>query len=113
MAKKFFHFHQNNSGGYTHHDMEKGIGTNVWIEADDYTQANAIAERIGLYWNGVSKGCDCECCGDRWYPLDDWHEAYDKPDEIGYYTEKAYAHYADGRIVPMKYVSGYEVASNL
>lgn len=64
---KFFRFHQNNSGGSFDIDDERGIGPNVWIEADDADDANARAQEIGIYFDGVDKGEDCECCGNRWY----------------------------------------------
>lgn len=62
----FFHFRQNNSGGSFHCDENAGIAINVIIEANDAADANERAEKIGLYFNGVSNGHDCECCGDRW-----------------------------------------------
>lgn len=61
---------------------------------------------MGCYWNGVSAGIDCPCCGDRWdYYFDvvdlekinekgrevrrydddaaaDWHETYDKYEKL-------------------------------
>lgn len=95
--KTFFHFHQNNSGGSFDHSESAGIGENVWVEADDAIQANAIAEnKIGLYWNGVESGTDCKCCGDRWSTV--YGEGEDAPAADGYYANKAYVHYADGRI---------------
>ena len=33
--------------------------------------ANDIAQDNGVYFNGCSKGWDCDCCGDRWYACDD------------------------------------------
>ena len=58
---KFYTFDQNNSGG--------GFGKpaiHVIIEALNYEDANSRAEDIGLYFDGVASGNDCECCGDRW-----------------------------------------------
>ena len=57
----WFQFSQNNSGGAY-------IGpTEVWVEADDSTEANERAEREGtVYFDGVDSEQDCECCGDRW-----------------------------------------------
>lgn len=58
----FYHFHQNNSGGFL---VEPAC--EVFIEADTADEANAIALKNGLYFDGCSKGMDCACCGDRWY----------------------------------------------
>lgn len=62
----FYEFRQNNSGGYW-------IGAKtVIIEADSAIEANEIATTASespIYFNGVSLGRDCECCGSRWYPL--------------------------------------------
>ena len=73
---RFYHYHQNNSGGKTYGP------SNVIIEAPNYVVANEIAEKNGLYWNGVRDGKDCQCCGDRWYPHDDESEARFKIDPI-------------------------------
>jgi hypothetical protein len=66
MDTKFFTFGQNNSGGGFHFDAKRGITHNVIVEATDTEHAIARAEQIGLYWDGVDYGKDCECCGDRW-----------------------------------------------
>ena len=60
----FYTFDQNNSGG-------QFIGPNyIIIEADSAEEANTIAqESAGVYFNGCEDGIDCECCGDRWYPV--------------------------------------------
>ena len=67
----FYHFSQNNSGGSFHFSEEEGITHHVIIEADNASEANTIAELIGIYFDGCSTDRDCECCGDR------WHSAYD------------------------------------
>ena len=58
-----FQFRQSNSGGVY-------VGPKVVvIKADDAAQANDIAQNSDhIYFNGVDKGIDCDCCGDRWYP---------------------------------------------
>jgi hypothetical protein len=71
----WYEFHQNNSGGSFYIDGYKGIGPNVWIEADSEEAANDIAEGIGIYFDGVEKERDCSCCGDRWYPASHGQEA--------------------------------------
>ena len=63
----FYHLCQNNSGGVFDFDEAAGITHHIVIEADSAEEAISRAERIGCYWNGVAKGDDCDCCGDRWY----------------------------------------------
>jgi hypothetical protein len=68
-------FRQNNSGGDFVIDEHRGIGPNVWIEADSVDEANEIAMGLGIYFDGVEDGEDCPCCGDRWYEAWEEHEA--------------------------------------
>ncbi len=89
MKTKFFEFHQNNSGGDFVFEEAEGITHNVIIEARDGEHANSIAEGIGLYWNGCEDGRDCECCGDRWYPVWSEKDGYDTPTLYGQPVEKA------------------------
>jgi len=102
---KFFTFRQNNSFGIFHLDDKRGIGELVIIEANDADHANALAEDIGLYFDGCSIGTDCPCCGDRWNPA--WSnegtiepEAYGKPlsEYESWFTENAYIHYLNNTI---------------
>ena len=69
MKTKFYTFNQNNSGGIF--DTSNNLDKYVIIEATDYKQANAIAEDKGIYFNGCDQGLDCDCCGDRWYEVDE------------------------------------------
>ena len=62
---KFYEYSQNNSGGSFAVDGD--LCHRLLIEAETSKQADAIAEGLGCYWNGVDAGMDCECCGDRWY----------------------------------------------
>jgi hypothetical protein len=62
----FYLFNQNNSGGSFDFDKASGITHYVIVEADTEESAITKAEQIGLYWDGVENGMDCECCGDRW-----------------------------------------------
>lgn len=59
-----YELRQNNSGGVF-------IGpTYVLIQADSEEQALVFAEShpdSPVYFRGVLRGTDCECCGDRWY----------------------------------------------
>lgn len=61
----FYKFDQNNSGGSF--DYNKNISAQVIIEAKNSKEADRKAKEIGIYFNGVEDGFDCECCGDRWY----------------------------------------------
>ncbi|KRT89348.1 MULTISPECIES: DUF7296 family protein [Bacillus] len=60
----FYEYTQNNSGGsFITNDK---LCHRIFIEANSYEEADTIAEGLGVYWNGVSEGIDCDCCGDRW-----------------------------------------------
>ena len=71
MEMKFYKFSQNNSGGRFYLDDKTGIGVYMFIEATNANMANYLAIELGLYFNGVSDGSDCDCCGDRWYHADE------------------------------------------
>lgn len=62
---KFYKYTQNNSGGTFR--VNDQVTIDVLIEAPDQTRANAIAETIGIYFDGCDQDIDCSCCGDRWY----------------------------------------------
>lgn len=62
---KWYHYNQNNSGGSF--DVNDKLCGNVYVQAPTITVANALAEDMGIYFDGVATGCDCDCCGDRWY----------------------------------------------
>lgn len=66
---KFWEISQNNSGGSF--DVDSKVCHRMIIEAETEEQATQIAEDLGCYWNGVEDGRDCECCGDRWYGVDE------------------------------------------
>lgn len=66
VATKFFEFAQNNSGGSFDIDDARGLGPRVWVEACDASHANSRALGLGIYFDGVRNGSDCDCCGDRW-----------------------------------------------
>lgn len=116
----FYNFHQNNSGGGFDFNEAVGITYNVIIEADDAAHANYLAERIGLYFDGVETGWDCDCCGDRWYRAGEWDDEGTERPELygkdvtaeGYHNKYSWArgaspdvfvHYADGRVVGYDY----------
>lgn len=112
----FYEFRQNNSGGSFHFDHNRGISVLVVIEAQDLREAVYRAERLGLYFDGVEDGLDCECCGDRWYApwKDEGSEVpsqYGQPLKDGFATAnggwggwaekgkpEAYIHYLDGQV---------------
>jgi hypothetical protein len=102
----FYTFNQNNSGGGCANDHTRGIGPVVIIEADDGNHAEYRAELIGLYFNGVASGDDCECCGDRWYaPWEGkkypayYDENVTTRREVPAPEASVFVHYADGRVI--------------
>jgi hypothetical protein len=60
---KFYTYRQNNSGGSFSQD--KNVSMYVIIEAKDASEADTIAEKVGIYFYGCRKQRDCSCCGDR------------------------------------------------
>jgi hypothetical protein len=66
---KFYEITQNNSGGSF--AVNDKLCHRLFIEAKSEKEATRIAEDLGCYWDGVDKGIDCECCGDRWYGVDE------------------------------------------
>lgn len=64
----FYTFRQNNSGGSF--DTNGTVEELVIVEADTAADANERAGSLGVYFNGVAKGFDCDCCGDRWYRVE-------------------------------------------
>ena len=73
----YFKFRQNNSFG-----VFRGTPL-IFVQADNAADANRIAQDHGVYFNGVADGLDCDCCGDRWYPVHD-DDAQDQPSSYGY-----------------------------
>ena len=73
----YFKFRQNNSFG-----VFRGAPL-IFIQADNAADANRIAQNHGVYFNGIADGLDCDCCGDRWYPVSD-DDAQDQPSSYGY-----------------------------
>ena len=85
----FYHFNQNNSGGWYHNN--KDLCHHVIIEAENAAEANELAESIGIYFNGVEDNLDCSCCGDRWCPV--WGQGDDEPLIYGTRPAAAYTEY--------------------
>ena len=68
---KYYIANQNNSGGSFVLDKERGLTHWVIIEAENYNDAEEKFLSIGGYCNGCENDIDCQCCGDRWYELDE------------------------------------------
>lgn len=107
----YYRFKQNNSGGSFEYDPGKGITTDVIVEAENASQANEIAEKIGIYFDGCETGDDCPCCGDRWGRVRD-RDATPTPQIYGedVYTRKrgifsndVFIHRLDGTIEYVKF----------
>jgi hypothetical protein len=106
---KFFEFKQNNSGG--HFDQDDQLTNRVIIEAEDANEASQIAESLGMYWNGVDCGMDCECCGDRWYqPWSD--DGITFPYEYGTFTEDQATKIAEKYQADLKKVAKKKIYGN-
>lgn len=71
---KFYEYDQNNSGGFF---IEPA--TAVYVEADSAEEADRIAERHGVYFDGVVDGMDCGCCGDRWWRAEEYRSHEELP----------------------------------
>jgi hypothetical protein len=104
----FYEFRQSNSGGSFKFDHKRGLSVHVWVEASSAEEANALAENLGIYFDGYG---DCSCCGDR------WHEAYESdavaevPEQVTGWTgwapdgvSEGYVHFLDGRVRPLPFV---------
>lgn len=108
---KYYHFRQNNSGG--DFVFSDGISVHVIIEALSAEHANERAVECGLYFDGVSEGRDCSCCGDRWCKASEhdaeaspciYGEPVGSPENIEWARmwaqghPYAYVHHLDGRV---------------
>lgn len=60
--KKYYEYSQNNSGGGF---IEPAV--KVYIAAESAKEADKVAIKNGIYFDGVDNEIDCDCCGDRWY----------------------------------------------
>lgn len=73
---KWFHYNQNNSGGYfIQNDV---VAEDVFVQAFSAAEASAIVspalEEYSQY---------CECCGERWYYWQDDEDGTDEPEKYG------------------------------
>lgn len=118
----FYTFGQNNSGGSFITDAVCGVGVYVIVEAVSSDDAcdRFLAISDDTYFDGVSKGLDCECCGSRWCSVPDYFEEfpsvchkdvgggvyYQDPMFYWYSDEEedcfAFIHYLDGRVVRVR-----------
>ena len=76
----FYTYIQNNSGGCFSDPAHYVI-----VEAGSAAEADERAESVGVYFDGVAKDRDCDCCGDRWdraYDGKERPEIYGKPPEL-------------------------------
>lgn len=105
---KFFHFNQNNSGGYFIKNAEHGIDHHVVIEAvsaeDAWSRLSRFDEKIDGFFDF------CQCCGMRWDECDEDEGSnvpciYSTPIEKysdDWFSEYAYVHYFDGTVKQFK-----------
>lgn len=77
---KFFEMTQNNSGGKF--DVTEVLCHTLIIEAESEKDALTKAEKFGVYFNGVKKGIDCPCCGERWIKEADEVENFTFNEEV-------------------------------
>jgi hypothetical protein len=100
----FFEYSQNPSFGKELIDLQKGLNRITIVEAASAAEADYLFESIGGYFDGVSKGLDCECCGDRWIPLSNSCQELkgtEKPfDDFDCFpsSDKVTVHYKNGKI---------------
>ena len=99
-APKWFHFSQNNSGGYF--IVNEQVAEDVYVQAENAQQA---AARAAVIFEPYSEFC--ECCGERWsfYVHDD--DGYDEPTNYatpimqvvaGRYRTQARLHHINGTV---------------
>ncbi len=95
----FYQYDQNNSDGYF--ETNEKISYVVIIEADDSYSADSIAEGLGIYFDGVEEGIDCECCGDRWSRADEGISDIGAVMDSWTYSA-GFVHFKDGSIATLK-----------
>lgn len=96
---KWFHFPQNNSGGYFIEDDE--VGEDVYIQAPTAEVAIKKAEELFEY-----KSDFCDCCGERWYYDVEDDDGTEIPKKYGeplenhkfWFGKTAMLHHADGKV---------------
>lgn len=73
---KWYVYRQNNPGG-----KFRAPALNVYVQAMSSAVADAMAQEVGLYFDGVDDGEDCSCCGDRWTRASEYLSSADEPAE--------------------------------
>jgi len=105
-ALKWYHYNQNNSGGYFIKD--EMVCEDVFIQARDCKEADAKAEVLF-----ESRSDYCPCCGERWYIYHWKDDGTAQPEIYGEviwdakpqaYRDEVRLHFWDGRVE--KYVYG-------
>lgn len=105
-APKFYHFNQNNSGGYYVMDVDLGIGPDIIVEAHDADHAISRLEQIGEAYPGDFHQY-CSCCGIRWSTYMEDDDGYKSPSKYGtplteyeapYSDERIFVHYLNGMV---------------
>lgn len=103
----FYLFVQNNSYGEFQYDADDGIGINVAFEANSEDEAIERAQNV-IYFDGVKKGSDCPCCGNRWSKYTyDHAESIEELNKRKYESwlfddSTMYVHMLDGTIITVK-----------
>ena len=97
---KIYEYNQNNSGGSFVVDSK--LCHRLYIEANYQSDADEIAEEMGVYFNGCDDDMDCPCCGDRWYSGSELNFPY----SYGAFSEK------EGNAIAEKYNCETEVKKN-
>lgn len=97
---KWFHFDQNNSGGYF--IVNDVVAEDVFIQEASAEEASQRAVKLFEPYSEY-----CECCGERWYPHARESEGYDVPTRYGrpiteqgpgLFRKQARLHHYDGVI---------------
>lgn len=107
----FYTFRQNNS--YGKFEVNDSVKHYVIIEADSAKEANKIASKnTDIYFDGVYKNIDCECCGDRWRRQDESDgtetpmiygvDVFKYEDDLRSFKPEYIVYYKDGRTVTGK-----------
>lgn len=101
----WFHFNQNNSGGYFIND--EMVCEEVFIQARN--AAEAVTKADALF---DSRSDHCACCGARWSTWVDDKDGTPTPTvygdpiesvEAGYFRKEARLHHFDGRVETFKF----------
>lgn len=81
----WYEFGQNNTEGSF--EVTDKLCHRLFIQATSSDAATAIAESMGVYFDGCDDGRDCPCCGDRWYRIssDDFIDAAELEDRLKSY----------------------------